>query len=277
MVWLNHPLQVWAIDDFPERSLACYDWTDDWLQFSILPVADRRELEQAHEHILVQADVVFAVSESLYRRASEVNPNTWRAPNATDFELMSRSTEADLPANLELQPIPGPRLGYIGQIGESIDFALVRAVAEARPAWSMVFVGPVWPNRQAQVGSLSDLTNVYFLGGRPHSELSAFLRGFDVCLLPHLCNALTVSMDPTKLYDYLASGKPIVSTSVAGTERFTDVLYVGDTPADFIASVETALGENGAQAKRRLDYARQNSWPRRAREMWATLRHHQQG
>jgi glycosyltransferase involved in cell wall biosynthesis len=273
VVWLSHPLHVFALDDFPERSLACYDWTDDWLQFSILPVADRRELERAHERALRQADVVFAVSESLYQRARAVNPNAYRAPNATDFKLMSQSAQANMPVAPELQPIPRPRLGYIGQIGENIDYTLVRAVAEVHPDWSVVCVGPVWANKETEVNSLADLANVHFLGGRPHSQLPGFLRGFDVCLLPHLQNALTLSMDPTKLYDYLASGKPIVSTSVAGTERFTDILYIGDTPADFTASVESALAENGMKAEMRLNYARQNSWPRRAREMWATLRH----
>lgn len=274
VIWLSHPLQVSVLGAFPGRCLACYDWTDDWLQFSILPVADREELEQASQRILCETDVVFAVSASLCQRASQVNPHTYRASNATDFELMSRSTE-DNPALIPaLQTIPGPRLGYIGQIGENIDYALTRAVAEAHPDWSLVFVGPVWANKQAQVDSLSSLTNVYFLGGQPHSELPEFLRGFDVCLLPHLCNALTISMDPTKLYDYLASGKPIVSTGIAGTERFTDVLYVGDTPADFIAAIETALSENGIKAEKRLGYARQNSWPQRALEMWMTIEHH---
>jgi hypothetical protein len=97
------------------------------------------------------------------------------------------------------------------------------------------------------------------------------LRGFDACLIPHLLNPLTRSMDPTKLYDYLGSGKPIVSTKVAGTERFPDVLYLGDEVETFITGIEAALAENGALFDKRIEYARKNSWPERAREMWQTL------
>jgi glycosyltransferase involved in cell wall biosynthesis len=200
-----------------------------------------------------------------------VNPRARHAPNATDFESLSKAAETSLPESPELRGIPAPRLGYIGQIGENIDYGMVRAVAAAHPEWSLVFVGPVWATRQAEVDALAALPNVRFLGGRPHAQLSAFLRGFDVCVMPHLCNALTLSMDPTKLYDYLASGRPIVSTRVAGTERFAEVVRFGDTPEDFVREVESALCENGSQAPARLALARQNSWPVRAREMWAVI------
>jgi len=272
VLWLNHPLQAYALDAFPARCLTCYDWTDDWLQYSLLPVADRAEMQQANDRLVREADVVFAVSETLRQRAIAVNPRTYLAPNATDFDLLARSAEAATPVAPELRGIPSPRLGYIGQIGENIDYALVRTLAEARPDWSLVFVGPVWETRQAEVGSLSALKNVHFLGGRSHALLPGFLRGFDVCLLPHLRNALTTSMDPTKLYDYFASGKPIVSTRIAGTERFAELVHFGDSLPEFLAGVETALNENGSKAKARLESARDNSWPNRARAMWAVVR-----
>lgn len=272
VVWLSHPLQVELLGAFPERRLACYDWTDDWVQFSLLPVADRSELERASGRVLRSADIVFAVSESLYQRAVAVNAHTYRAPNATDFELLSPPGGMDLPVHPELRSIPRPRLGYVGQIGENIDFALVRAIAEARRDWSFVFVGPIWATRKDEVAGTGRLGNVHFLGGKPHSELPEFFRGFDVCLMPHVHSPLTASMDPTKLYDYLASGRPIVSTSVAGTERFLDVVYIGDGPQEFVVGIEDALRENGGRMLRRLDYAQQNSWPRRATEMWNEMK-----
>lgn len=271
VLWMSHPLQVSALADFPQRCLSCYDWTDDWLQYANLPVADRAEMEQASQQILSQTDVVFAVSKSLYERASAINPHTYHTPNATDLEKMAQSMVADLPEAEELQAIPKPRLGYIGQIGENIDYDMVRDIAETHINWSLVFVGPIWANKEAEVAGLSKLPNVRFLGGRPHGQLPGFLRGFDVCLMPHLRNPLTISMDPTKLYDYLASGKPIVSTTIAGVERFLDSLYLGDTSAEFVAGVEAALRENGTKTQLRLEQARQNSWPERARQIWSII------
>ena len=98
-----------------------------------------------------------------------MNPNSWRAPNATDFELLSRAGDASRPIAADLLNIPGPRLGYIGQIGDNIDYAMIRAVAEARSDWSLVFVGPVWSTKEDTVASLTALGNVYFLGGQMHA------------------------------------------------------------------------------------------------------------
>ena len=271
VLWLCYPLQVFALDAFRERALACYDWTDDWVQFDLLPVEDAQQLIEWNDRILDQVDVVFAVSEELYRRACAVNPNTHLAPNATDMSVLGRGeAAATLPP--DLAALPRPVAGYIGQIGDKIDYALVQTLAEARLAWSFVFVGNVWENHRQQVDALSNLPNVFFLGQRAYRELPGYLAGFDVCIMPHLCNALTRSMDPIKLYDYLASGKPIVSTPVAGVERFSDVVHVGATPEEFIACLDEAMQEDGRLKARRQAYARENTWPRRAAEVWDVLK-----
>jgi len=267
VLWLSYPLQAWALDAFQQRVLACYDWTDDWAAFDVLPVEDPQELVDMNDCILRQADVVFAVSEELTRRASMVNPHTHRAPNATDAHML-QAAERNGPLAEELLELPRPIIGYIGQIADKMDYDLVDALTQARPEWSFVFVGNVWVNRQEQVAALAARPNVHFLGQCAYRELPTYLRGFDVCVLPHVRSALTRSMDPIKLYDYLASGKPIVSTGVAGVERFTDVVYVGNTPQEFMAALDRAVRENGALCERRLSYARQNTWPQRAAEMW---------
>jgi glycosyltransferase involved in cell wall biosynthesis len=114
--------------------------------------------------------------------------------------------------------------------------------------------------------------NVHFLGARPFERLSTYLRGFDVCMLPHAVTPLTQSMDPIKLYDYLASGKPIVSSDIAGVDRFVDVIRVGDNASEFIAAIEQAIAENGALRERKLYYAHQNTWSARTAEMWKVMR-----
>jgi glycosyltransferase involved in cell wall biosynthesis len=272
VLWLYHPLQVDLIDAFPERVLLCYDWTDDWAEFDWLPVADRQELIAGNDCILGRADVVFAVSEELFRRARALNPNSYRAPNATDISVLGdNATDAIAP---ELMGLPRPIIGYIGQIGDKIDYAMLERVISARPNWSFVLVGNVWVSKKAIVDALARGPNVYLMGQRAYAELGSFMRGFDVCILPHLRSPLTRSMDPIKLYDYLASGRPIVSTSIAGTERFSDVVYIGDTAEEFLMALERALAEGGALTDLRLAYARRNTWPRRASEMWQVVQQH---
>jgi len=270
IVWLSHSLHASALRAFPRRALACYDWTDDWAAFDVLPVEDPEEIVALNDRILQEADLVFAVSAELERRAMAVNPCTHRAPNATDLAVMSQAGEGGTVAP-ELSDLPHPIIGYIGQVADKMDYELIAYLARARPEWSLVFVGNVWINHQEQAAALAALPNVHFLGQRTYHELPAYLRGFDACVLPHVRNALTRSMDPIKLYDYLASGKPIVSTAVAGVDRFADVVYVGNAPREFLVALDQALVENGRLRGRRLAYARQNTWPQRAEEMWAVI------
>jgi glycosyltransferase involved in cell wall biosynthesis len=271
VVWLSHPLHLPALERLPERRLAVYDWTDDWTAYSQLPVADRAELERAGDRMLREADLVLTVSESLRQKAAAVNRGTFFAPNAADFDLLSKAADPAHPAAPEVARLSRPVIGYLGQIGENIDYALIRDCVAQRPGWSFVFVGPVWATRQAEVDELKQYGNVHFLGGKPHRTLPDYFRGFDACWMPHLNNALTRSMDPTKLYDYLASGKPIVSTPVAGTERFAEVVRFGESADELIAELDSALNENGAGAAARLEAARRNSWPLRAREIWEAI------
>ncbi|HHS96951.1 MAG TPA: glycosyltransferase family 1 protein [Chloroflexi bacterium] len=270
ILWLTYPLQAWALDTFRGRALCCYDWTDDWTAFDVLPVADREELERLNRRVLQEADLVFAVSESLFQRARTANPNTYRAPNATDLTVVGRAAEPG-PVAPELRHLPRPIVGYVGQIADKIDYDLLASLVDARPGWSFVFVGNVWDNHRHQVAALSERPNVHFLGPRDFERLPAYLRGFDVCILPHRVTPLTRSMDPIKLYDYLATGKPIVSTPVAGVERFADVVYVADGAEAFATALEAALQENPELRRRRLAYARENTWTRRGEEIWTVI------
>lgn len=269
VLWLNHPSQAFALEAFPTRRFCCFDWTDDWSRYSLLPF-DRTAIENQTERMVRDADLVFAVSQSLLERARAVNQNAHLAPNATDFGLFSHATGKA--AETPLEHVPRPRLGYLGQIAETLDFGLVRSLAEERPAWSFVFIGPVWENCAAAVAGLRQRSNVHFVGPQPHDSLPSLLSALDVCLLPHLQTPLTRSMDPTKLYDYLASGKPIVSTPVAGTERFADDLYLAGTASEFEQSIEVALQEHGSEAAARRAQAARNDWPRRTADMWAQIR-----
>lgn len=267
IVWLSHPLHAGALRAFPQRELACYDWTDDWAAFDILPVEDPAEIVALNDGILQEVDLVFAVSAELERRATAVNPHTHRAPNATDLDKLGGAA-ADGPVAAELAELPRPIIGYVGQVADKMDYELIGQVARARPDWNLVFVGPVWSSKRARTEALEALGNVHFLGARPFDTLVTYLRGFDVCTLPHAISPLTRSMDPIKLYDYLATGKPVVSTPVAGVERFTDVVRVADGPEAFLVALEAALSEDGALTAQRLAYAQANTWLTRAQEMW---------
>jgi glycosyltransferase involved in cell wall biosynthesis len=268
VVYISHPMHAPVLDECHDRVLTVFDWTDDFACFASLPADEREALAGATSRILSRVDLVLTVSRRLHERARAVHPHVERLPNATDLQC----EPADGGRPDPLGGIPKPRLGYVGQLANRIDYALLHALAEAEPRWSLVFVGPVWPGDRAPAEALARRPNVHLLGPREHAELPGILSRFDVCLLPHTVDALTETMDPIKLYDYLASGRPIVSTPVAGTERFADAIHVAASPGEFREAVRRALARPEEHRERRLALAAANSWDLRAAELLDHLR-----
>lgn len=269
IVYLSHPLHTFALEAFPGRALACFDWTDDWMHFEQLPLADRDAYARLCERAPRDVDLVFAVSRTLYQRAATLNESAYWLPNATSFPTIGAD---EVVVDDPIAAIPGPRLGYVGQIGDRIDFELLRQVAEARPDWSIVMIGPVWENRRDEAERVGKLSNVHFVGPRPYAALPSLFALFDVCLIPHTVDELTASMDPIKLYDYLGTTKPIVTTPVAGVERFADAIYVADSAEAYVGRIAQALAErDGSLAEKRRRYAAMNTWEARAGEAWKAI------
>src|SRR5262249_8820380 len=118
--------------------------------------------------------------------------------------------ETEVPA--EIAGLPRPILGYYGVIDERLDYALLREVAERRPGWSIVMVGP--RSIKVERSALPRLPNLHYTGQQPYRRLPGFLKGLDVCLMPFAMNAATRSISPTKTLEYMAAHKPIISTPV---------------------------------------------------------------
>ncbi|MGE4535799.1 MAG: glycosyltransferase [Desulfovibrio sp.] len=263
VLWLYHPSQRDALDALgDDAELVVFDWTDDWLL--ALPgdydPEARKILEDNQREMLCRADVVFAVSNTLTKRAKVWCPEVHCLPNATDPEVF-RPREPGRPES----PLMArrPALVYLSQITERLDVALVRAVALARPDWTMLLIGPV-VGPETLVAPLRSLPNVVLVGPLPVKEAATLAAQADVCLLPHREDALTGTLDPIKLYDYLATGRPIVSTAVAMHRDLAPLVRVASGPRAFIEAVEAALAEPPGAAERRCRAARAHTWARRA-------------
>jgi len=168
-----------------------------------------------------------------------------------------------------------PRLGYVGFIMDRTDLDLVKIAATQRPQWRFLLAGPQYPAGYLDDSGLLELTNVDYLGPIPQEDVPDFLRSLDVCLMPHRDNEYSQSMGPLKLYQYLASGRPIVSTDVAGLEIVRDQIYVAHDAKEFIEHIATALRtDTEERSAERIEVARQNTWPVRVREMLDVVRKH---
>ena len=231
----------------------------------------RGRLLAAMERDLSRAAFAVAVtSRDLERRWSTRHPRVVRIPNGVEIDLFG-AAQASLETPPELARLPRPRLGYVGTVGHWLDMALLKHVAEQRPQWPIAVVGPVEPG--ASPSSLPP--NLTLLGERPYASLPAYLAAMDVLLIPFRLMDLTHAVNPIKLYEYCAIGKPIVSTPIAEVVAEGGLCHVGAATGPFLEAVDAAVLEaerpDPARIAARRAVARESSWDGRVAEFESLL------
>jgi len=237
-----------------------YDCLDAHEEF---PSNRPRILAEAERELASSADLVAATSDALLRQMTAWNPRARLLPNACEFELF-----AAIPA-----PAPRPgglTVGYVGAVDEWFDMGLLAELAALRPAWSFEIVGGL----EGIALEVPRLPNLVFRGERPHREMPDYHARFDVEIIPFRLSALTHATDPVKLYEAAAAGRGVVATPMESLEPFArrGLVRLAATAGDFARAIEAAAAEGPDGARRRRDFARENTWDIRAEtlEGWLT-------
>jgi hypothetical protein len=165
--------------------------------------------------------------------------------------------------------IPEPRLGYIGLIGDKLDYDMLLDVARDNPQWSLVFLGTVRLSRQQNVWqALVDLPNVHHLDAVDVSRVPHYVKGFQIGLMPNLQNLFAENCSPLKLYDYLAAGIPVASIDMPHVRPFASHIQIAPTPADFVRAVRDALADTDPKrTEERLQIATRETWEARVEQL----------
>jgi UDP-galactopyranose mutase len=238
--WYYTPMML-AFSAQLRSACTVYDCMDELAAFRFAPP----RLLPLENALLGQADVVFTGGFSLYEAKKGRHSNVHPFPSSVDrAHFMQARGEVETP--VDQRPIPGPRLGFYGVVDERMDLELIAAVADARPDWSVVMVGPVV---KISPEDLPRRPNLFFLGGKDYGELPAYLAGWDVALMPFAINESTRFISPTKTPEYLAGGKPVVSTPVKDVIRHygdLEAVQIASTAEEFVAGCEAALALAGA-------------------------------
>jgi glycosyltransferase involved in cell wall biosynthesis len=240
-----------------------YDCMDELSAFrGAPPIMQQRERE-----LLARSDLVFTGGQSLYEAKRDRHPRVHALPSSVDVAHFATARTAPSPPT-DQALIPGPRLGFFGVIDERLDTALLDGVAALRPDWQIVMVGPVVKIDPAELPSRP---NIHYLGAKQYADLPAYIAGWDVAMLPFARNESTRFISPTKTPEYLAAGRPVVSTSIRDVVRpygERGFVRIADTPADFVAAAEAALIENPEAVRGRADtFLARMSWDR----TWSTM------
>ena len=250
-----------------------YDVTDDWAamtQSSRL----RRLVEGQDADLCRRADAVIVCSERLAELKRPLSRHVHLVANGVDAGHYAGVLDGG-PAAAGFDQWRRPVLGYTGTVhADRVDVELVRALAASWPG-SVVLVGPNYLSA-ADVQGLR-LSNVHLVGPVAYADVPGVMAGFDVCIVPHRMTAFTESLNPIKLWEYLAAGKPIVATDVAGFRDFPDLVRLARTAEGFVAAAREAVAEVGTaagdrQAGERRAVARANSWGVRVDAIEAVLR-----
>lgn len=264
VLWSYFPYFVGYLDYFSSVKRVVFDAVDDWSEHENFKSV-KSVLKENYAKIESRADIIFTVAEDLKNLFSKHSNVHW-IPNGVDFEHFNTS-KGSVPAILsKIEALPGAVVGYVGVIQNRIDFDLVAKIAQLHPSESFVFVGPVWPD--AEIEKVKGLSNVHFFGAVSYSVLPLVISSFNVGIIPHKINAFTASMNPLKLYEYLAVGIPVVTTKIAGLDVFKDVVFTADFDT-FSPLLIKALSEvnNYTLRKQRKDSAHRQSWDARVGDM----------
>ena len=269
VLWYYTPMPVaWTSHLAP--AAVVYDCMDELSAFKGAPP----ELKRREAELFRRADLVFTGGHSLYEVKREQHPNVYAFPSSIDRGHFARAREAvaDPP---DQAGIPRPRLGFFGVVDERLDVELLDALARARPDWQFVVVGPVVKIDPAVLPAHS---NIHYLGGKQYGELPAYIAGWDVATLLFARNEATRFISPTKTPEYLAAGKPVVSTPIRDVVRpygELGLVHIASTPEEFVAAAEAALAEDAGNAAERVraadDFLSHTSWDRTWSEMWGLI------
>jgi glycosyltransferase involved in cell wall biosynthesis len=264
ILWAYNPM-VAPLCESMNHSLIVYHCVDD---LAAVPGIPGRAVRAAEDRMIALADVIFTTSPELYRRIASAAPDkTFYHPNVADYNHFVSARTAG-PEPEDLSAIPRPRIGFVGSLsGYKLDYDLIRTVAERRPDWHWVFIGPAGTGEVRAVQESLSRPNVHLIGHRDYVHLPAYLRGIDVAVLPCVKNAYTKSMFPLKFFEYLAAGKPVIATRLDALSEYASLCEFADTPEEFTDSVERILAGEVPDEAARDEAARKHTWDRVVGEM----------
>jgi UDP-galactopyranose mutase len=262
ILWYYTPMGV-PFSNHLAAAAVVYDCMDELSAFAGAPAA----LKTSEAELFRMADVVFTGGHGLYEAKRRRHPRVFAFPSSVEVGHFSRARRISREPSDQAE-IPHPRLGFFGVIDERMDYDLLAGVAAARPDWHLVLIGPT---AKVDSAALPQAANIHYLGPKSYADLPEYIAGWDVALLPFARNEATRFISPTKTPEYLAAGKPVVSTSIRDVVRpygEQGLVHIADGVDAFVAASAACLtGEPVARLEAVDAFLAHLSWDSTWRQM----------
>lgn len=260
ILWFYLPTAADLIGQLSEK-YCLYHCVDDWLTY---PGYRNSNFEDLEKKLFENSNAVFISNRLLFERKKILNENTYYLPHAVEFEHYQGPflPGGSLPA--DVASLRRPIIAMIGEVAGWVNWAFLKFAAQTNPQWSIITIGPV--GYDADIKEIKDVSNIHLLGYKEYSELPDYYRAIDVCIISFNLDEHTKYCTPTRFYEHLAAGKPIISTDFPAAREFPEELVrISGTKEEFVELIKKSMDENNeALIEKRKKLAIANSWNHRA-------------
>jgi glycosyltransferase involved in cell wall biosynthesis len=255
ILWVGTPTAASFLDIF-DPILVIYNPVDRYSEFSFV---DSTKIARYERHIASRADAIICTADAIRKDLEPYNSHCFTVTHGVDVKHFHSAFQNNgVPE--DMKDIPGPIIGFIGGLADWVNFDLLLDVANRYPDASLVLIGKTSPEVRG-LEKLESQSNVYFLGYKNYKVLPEYLKQCTVCLIPYVINERLMAVDPIKLREYLALGKPVVSVDLPEVRKLQDVVYIGDNNKDFVEKIGPAMTENNSSlTEERIRVAWRSDW-----------------
>ena len=267
LLWYYSPMDsAWSLGHIENRGVV-YDCMDELTGYTGAP----KRLAAHEARLMEHADIVFTGGYELGDKKRKQHSNVHVFGCGVEFDHFNKAQDPTTVIPDEMVSKARPILGWVGVVDERVDFHMVGQMARLRPDWSFVMIGPFVKIDQ---NLLPREPNLFWMGARDYKNLPNYCAAFDLCMMPFALNNSTEFINPTKGLEYMATGRPTVSTRVRDVVRqWSDIIYLASDAEEFVSQAEKALGDpHGQRVQRGLELARQNGWDATVNKMRGLIR-----